>query len=97
MAGIIMRRAKIVSNLVSQRELRDFRRDATIVVDEGDDASVETSFGCTRIARHILCVDFVAFADATGSAWGRGDPSETQSSTSEIPEIPKKWTKNVSF
>jgi len=77
MAGIIMGRAKIVSNLVGQRELRDFRGNATIIVDKGDDASVETSFGCTRIARHILRVDFVAFADATGSARGRSDPCET--------------------
>jgi hypothetical protein len=77
MAGIIMGRAEIVSNLVGQRELRDFRRNATIIVDKGDDASVETSPGSTRIARHVLRVDFVAFTDATGSARGRGDPCET--------------------
>ena len=45
MAGIVVRRAKIVSDFVSQRQLRDFGRNATVVVDEGDDTRIATAFG----------------------------------------------------
>ncbi len=85
MAGIVVRRAKIVSNFVRQRQLRDFGRNATVVVDKGDDACVETALGRAGVAGHVLRVDFVAFANAAGSAGRRGNPSETQRSTREIP------------
>ena len=85
MAGIVVRRAKIVSDFVSQCQLRDFGRNATVVVDEGDDTRIKTAFGRAWVAGHVLRVDLVAFADSAGSARRRGDPSETQRSTREIP------------
>lgn len=68
MTRIVVRRAKIVPYLVSQSQLGDFGWDTAIIIDEGDDASVETSFSGSRVAGHVLCVDFVAFTNTTRCA-----------------------------
>lgn len=92
---VVVRRAKIVSDLVSQSELRNFRRNATVVVDKCNNAGIKTPIGSARIAGHVLRVLFVTLADATGSARGRSDPSETQRSTREIPGMGTKSLKKA--
>ena len=53
-----------MSDLVSERQLRNFGWNAAIVINESNDARVEASLGGARIACHILGVRLVAFTDA---------------------------------
>ena len=57
-----------MSNLVSECELRDLRRDPGVVVDESDDSGVEGSLGRVVDAVDVLGVALVRLADAAGGA-----------------------------
>ena len=55
-------------DLVSESELRHFWRNSGVVVDEGDDAGVQGSFGSVVHAVDVLRVSFVRLTDAAGGA-----------------------------
>jgi len=64
---VIVRRAKVVADLVGESELGDFGRHPAVVVDEGDDPGVEAALGGVVDPVHILGVGFVLFTDAPTS------------------------------
>ena len=70
LARVVVRRAKVVPDLVGQRQLGYFGRHRTIVVDKGDDARVQGSLGRVVDAVYVLGVPLVRFAIAAGSARG---------------------------
>jgi hypothetical protein len=64
---IAYRRAKVVADFVSQRQLRDLGRYATVVVNKRDYASVETTLCRLVNTGHSFCVSLVLFANSTRS------------------------------
>ena len=68
MTRIIVRRAKIVPNFMGECQLRNFRRHATVIINEGNDARVKAPLGSTWITGHVLRVGLVAFTYAARSA-----------------------------
>lgn len=73
-----------MANLVGQRQLRHLRRNAAVVVHEGDDTRVQGTFGALVEAGHRFRVGLVLFADAPGSTGCRCDPGQSQGATGEI-------------
>ena len=65
---VVVRRAKVVADLVGESELGDFGRHPAVVVDEGDDARVEAALGGVVDPVDILGVGFVLFTDAPTSS-----------------------------
>ncbi len=57
------RRPKIVSYLVSQSELRNLRRNSRVVIDKGDDSSVEAPLGRMVDTVNVLSVSLKCLAD----------------------------------
>ena len=64
MTWVIVWGSKIVANLVSECQLRNFGRHAAIVIDKSNDARVEAPLSGARISSHVLRVRLVAFTDA---------------------------------
>merc|ERR1719186_502118 len=79
-----MRRPKIMSNFVRQRELRYFGRYPGVVVHKRDDPCVETTLGRQVNTLIIFRVCFVLFADAPTGPASRSYPRQPQSSPSEV-------------
>jgi len=71
-----VRGTKVVADLVGKGELRHFRGHPAVVIDKGDDASVEAPLGSVVDPVHILCVGFVLLTDASTCTTGRGHPSQ---------------------
>lgn len=61
----VVRRAKVVADLVRQRQLAHLGRHTRVVVDKGDDARVQTSLRLHLPPANVLGVRLVLFANAT--------------------------------
>lgn len=61
----VVRRAKVMTNLVSQRELRDLWRNSGVVVEECDYTGVEGPLLRVTEASQVLCIGLVLFTNTT--------------------------------
>lgn len=74
-----------MANLMGQRQLGNFRRHATVVVNKGDDARVQRSLCALIKAAYGFGIGFVFFTNAAGSTGRRRHPCQTKGAASEIP------------
>jgi len=81
---IVVRRAKVVPDLVGQGQLRHLRGHAGVVVHKRDDPCIETPFGLVMDAVNVFGVGFVLLANAAAGATSARHPGQAQGSTREI-------------
>ena len=82
--GVVVRRTKVVPDLVGEGQLGDFGRDPGVVVDKGDDAGVERSLGSVVNTVHILCIRFVLFTNTSAGSTGGSHPGQTEGAAGEV-------------
>lgn len=71
-------------NLVGQRQLRNLRRNAAVVVHKRDDARVERSLRALVQPGDRFRVRLVLLTDSTGSAGRRGHPGQPEGTAGEV-------------